>query len=80
MYQSSLFNAGLKSTFSENKKKNIFPYFNRYMYVQAHVRIWTLRSWYDGVDHMQRIQSLENLYTNIWTFFIVKLEIIVFSL
>lgn len=50
------------------------------MYVQAHVRIWTLRSWYDSVDHMQRIQSLENLYTNIWTFFIVKLEIIVFSL
>ena len=24
MYQSSLFNAGLKSAFSENKKKNIF--------------------------------------------------------
>ena len=43
MYQSSLFNAGLKNAFLENKKY-FFPYFNRYMYAQAHVRIWTLRS------------------------------------
>ena len=48
------------------------------MYAQAHVRIWTLSSWY-VLTTCNGFKD-KNLYTNIWTFFIIKLEIIVSSL
>ena len=64
MYQSSLFNAGLKNAFSENKKKKHFSVFQP-VYVRTSACAYLDATFLIFVDHMQRIQSLENLHTNI---------------